>query len=276
MPHFVCVTCGTQFAESAAPPAGCPICEDERQWVRWEGQAWTTLDELRRDHANRIAPEGPGLTGIGTEPAFAIGQRALHVAAPAPVLWDCVTVLDDASVRRLQALGGVTAIAISHPHYYSACVEWSRALGGVPVYLHAADREWVMRPDDALVFWEGETQSLGEGLTLIRTGGHFAGGTVLHWAAGAGGGGALLTGDLLQVTQDRRWISVMYSYPNLIPVDADTLRRVTGAVAPYRFEQIYGAWWGRNILADAEAVVRRSAERYLRAIGGAAGGRDGG
>jgi hypothetical protein len=265
----ICLTCGTQFAECAEPPARCPICEDERQWVRWEGQAWTTLEELRRDHVNRFAPEGPGLTGIGTEPTFAIGQRALHVAAPTPVLWDCVTLVDDDSVRRVRELGGVTAIAISHPHYYSACVEWSRALGGVPVWLHAADRGWVVRPDDALVFWDGETHGIGEGLTLVRTGGHFEGGTVLHWADGAEGRGALLSGDLLQVTQDRRWISVMYSYPNLIPVDAATLRRVVGAVAPYRYEQLYGAWWGKNILSDAEGVVRRSAERYLRAIGAA-------
>ena len=28
-------------------------------------------------------------------------------------------------------------------------VEWSRALGGVPIHLHAADRQWVMRADPA-------------------------------------------------------------------------------------------------------------------------------
>ena len=58
-------------------------------------------------------------------------------------------------------MGGIKAIAISHPHYYSSMVEWSRAFGGVPIYLHAADRQWVMRPDHAIVFWEGEIKGPG-------------------------------------------------------------------------------------------------------------------
>ena len=85
-------------------------------------------------------------------------------------------------------MGGISAIAVSHPHFYSSMVEWSRAFGGVPIYLHAADRQWVMRPDKGIVFWEGETRALGDGLTLIRCGGHFDGGTVLHWAGGAEAG----------------------------------------------------------------------------------------
>jgi len=33
-----------------------------------------------------------------------------------------------------------------------------------------------MRPDQAIVSWEGETRELAEGLTLVRCGGHFVGG----------------------------------------------------------------------------------------------------
>ena len=269
MPNFICTTCGTQFAESASPPDGCAICLDERQYVGWSGQQWTTLHELRRGHVNRIDHEGPGLTGIGTEPKFAIGQRALHVAAERPLLWDCVTLVDDAGVEAVRALGGVEAIAISHPHYYSSLVEWSRALGGVPVWLHADDRRWIMRPDPCIELWDGETKPLGAGLTLLRLGGHFAGGTVLHWEGGAGGRGALLSGDIVQVVQDRRWVSFMYSYPNLVPLDAGTVRRMVDALAPFRFDDVYGAWWRTNVRGDGEAAVRRSAERYLRAIGAA-------
>ena len=109
-------------------------------------------------------------------------------------------------------MGGISAIAISHFHCYSSMVEWSRAFGNVPIYLHASDRQWAMRPDNSVVFWDGEIRELLEGLTLIRWGGHFDGGTVLHWASGAGGKGALLTGDILQVVQDRRHVSFMYSY----------------------------------------------------------------
>ena len=47
MPNYICKTCGTQFAESEQPPANCPICEDPRQYIGWNGQQWTTLDELK-------------------------------------------------------------------------------------------------------------------------------------------------------------------------------------------------------------------------------------
>lgn len=268
MDNFICITCGTQFAGGAAEPERCPICEDERQYVGYDGQRWTTLERLRADHHNVIKPVEPGLTGIGTHPAFAIGQRALLVQAPSGnVLWDCVSLLDDPTLAAVRALGGIAAIAISHPHFYAAMVEWSRAFAA-PIYLHAAEREWVMRPDPAIRFWEGETHTLGEGLTLIRCGGHFAGGQVLHWAAGAAGRGALLTGDIIQVVSDRRWVSFMYSYPNLIPLPAAAVRRIVAAVEPFAFERIYGAWWDRAIEADAKAAVARSAERYIAAIGG--------
>ena len=111
-------------------------------------------------------------------------------------------------------------------------VEWSRAFGGAPIYLHADDRQWVMRPDPAIVFWEGDTLELGPGLTLLRLGGHFAGAQVLHWAGGADGRGVLLAGDILQVVQDRRFVSFMYSYPNYIPLPAATVRRMLALLEP--------------------------------------------
>lgn len=165
-------------------------------------------------------------------------------------------------------MGGISAIAISHPHYYSSMVEWSRALGDLPIYLHAADKQWVMRPDKAIVFWEGETRTLAEGLTLVRCGGHFEGGTVLHWAAGVQGRGALLTGDIIQVAADRRRVSFMFSYPNYIPLGRAAVERIVSAVEPFAYDRVYGAFWDMVIEKDGKAVVKRSAERYLRAIGG--------
>jgi hypothetical protein len=266
MPNYMCATCGTQFAESAAPPPRCPICEDERQYVGYAGQRWTTLAELQEGYHNMIRTVEPNLTGIGTQPSFAIGQRALLVQTPpGNLLWDCISLIDEPTVAAVRALGGVRAIAISHPHYYSSLVEWSRAFDA-PIYLHAADRAHVMRPDGAIRFWEGETLELWEGLELIRCGGHFAGGTVAHWAAGAEGRGALLSGDIIQVVQDRRYVSFMYSYPNLIPLPAREVRRIVAAVAPYPFERIYGAWWDRVVAQDAKAAVERSAQRYIAAI----------
>lgn len=266
MDNYICVTCGTQFAATEQPPTHCPICEDERQYVNLNGQQWTTLHELRRDRRNTIKPEAPQLIGVGTEPSFAIAQRALLVQTPhGNILWDCISLIDEETVQAVRELGGIQAIAISHPHYYASMIEWSRAFDA-PIYLHECERKWVVRPDPAITFWDGDTYSLGDGLTLIRTGGHFPGGQVLHWAAGADGRGALLTGDLITVIPDRRYVSFMYSYPNLIPLPARAIRHIAASVQPYAFEQMYGAWWGLIIRQDAHAAVQRSAERYIRAI----------
>jgi glyoxylase-like metal-dependent hydrolase (beta-lactamase superfamily II) len=266
MARFMCVQCGGQFAEPSAPPPSCPVCEDERQYVRWSGQEWTTFEELRSSHRNAFTDEG-GLTGIGIEPSFAIGQRALVVpTGEGAVLWDCVSLITDEAIERIRRMGSLKAIAISHPHYYSALAEWSEAFGGVPVYLHEDDRQWAMRPHDAVRFWSGDTLEIGPGLTLIRTGGHFEGSTVLHHAAGAGGRGDLFVGDNLQVTQDRCFVSFMRSYPNYIPLNRAAVERIGAAVAPYPFERVFGAFAHRNILQDGKAAVARSIERYLAAI----------
>lgn len=260
----VCRTCGVQYS---APRADCPVCDDERQYVGWNGQQWTTLAELRAaGHRGRIAAEGPGVTGVGTDPSFAIGQRALLVRGPAGnVLWDCITYLDDGLIDAVRGLGGITAIAISHPHYYGTMIEWARAFSA-PVYIHAADRGWVGRPDPAVRYWDGDTLAIADGLTMINAGVHFAGGTVLHRGAGADGTGALFSGDILQVVMDRGWVGFMYSYPNLIPERPATIRRALELLEPYEFDHVYGAWWGRIVAADGKAAVRRSAERYLRYV----------
>ena len=181
MENFICVQCGTQFDETAEPPSRCPICEDERQFVRHTGQEWTTLKRLAANHHNRIEEEAPLLLGIGTEPEFAIGQRALLLQSPGGnLLWDCISLLDDETIAEVNARGGIRAIAISHPHFYSSMIEWAECFDA-QIFLHSADREWVMRQSLRIQFWEGPTLSLWDGLTLINCGGHFEGGTVLHW-----------------------------------------------------------------------------------------------
>ncbi len=265
MATHICQTCGTQYPDNPEPPASCPICQDERQYVAWEGQRWTTPAELASQHAPRIEPEGE-LVGVGLEPAFAIGQRALLVPTPAGnVMWDCVPYLGEDMALEVEQRGGLAAIAVSHPHYYTSMDDWAERFG-VPVYIHVADREWVQRPHPHLKFWVGEDLTIVGGLRLIRLGGHFAGGQVLHWPGGAGGAGALLTGDIIQVVQDRRWVSFMYSYPNLVPLPGAFVRFMVDRLEPYAFEQIYGAWWGRVVPRDAKAALRRSAERYERAL----------
>jgi len=260
---FICVTCGTQFPPSAAAPAECPICLDERQYVGHAGQRWTTMAELAAGHRNRIEGVEPGLTGIGTEPGFAIGQRALLVAG---LLWDCVTLIDGETEVAVAAAGGIHTIAVSHPHYYSGMVEWADRLDA-RVLLHEADREHIMRPSPRIELWSGERLTVGDGLELHRLGGHFEGGTVCLWRDGAGGRGALLSGDIVQVVADRRWVSFMRSYPNLIPLPAAEIARIRGIVETLAFDRIYGAWWDAIVPDDGRAAVLRSADRYLRALG---------
>ena len=260
--------CGVQFAASRRPPGRCPICEDEREAVYWEGQRWTTLADLRRDHHNVIEVLEAGLIGIHTQPRFAIGQQALLIQTPqGNVLWDCLSVLDEVTIEAVQAAGGLRAIASSHPHFYGALAEWSEAFGGIPIYVHAADRGWVMRPAPTMVFWEGPTYPLGAGLTLIHCGGHFAGSTVLHWAAGAEGRGVLCTGDTLHVVEDHRYVTFMYSYVNYIPLSGVAVRRIIERLVPFRYYRVYGCFAGWVVASDAQAAVARSATRYLRAIG---------
>ena len=267
MPAFICAACGTQYASSEAPPETCLACTDERQFVPVSGQSWTTLERLRAAYTNKFRRLASGLTSIETTPMFGIGQRAILACTPSGnVLWDCIALIDDATIDLIKGMGGVQAIAISHPHYYTTMLEWSRALGDVPIHLHAADREWVMRPDRSVQFWDGDTHPIAPGLTLIRLGGHFAGGTILHWAGWKQGRGVLLSGDILQVVPSGH-VSFMWSYPNLIPLSAATVQRMAATLEPFVFDAVYGSFSGRNqIDRHGKDVVAASVARYIDRI----------
>jgi len=270
MPYPICVTCGVQLAATDTPPALCPVCDDDRQYIGHAGQEWTSLDDLRMEHRNVVSSIDPDLFGVITEPKVGIGQQAHLIQTPTGnLLWNCISLIDDETVQAVNELGGLAAIAISHPHFFSSMVEWSQAFGGIPIFVNAADRQWVTRSDAHIVFWDGNTADPlpGSGLTLIHCGGHFPGSCALHWVAGAEGRGALLTGDTIQVVADRRWVSFLYSYPNLIPLDAPAIERIVAAVEPYAFDRLYGGWPESIVGNDAKAAVRRSAERYLAHIG---------
>lgn len=267
MPAWICTTCAVQYPETAEPPAACPICEDERQYVGWGGQRWTTMAELAADHAVQIRAEEPDLYGVGIEPSVAIGQRALLVRTPeGNVLWDCIPLLDDAARDRITELGGIDAICMSHPHFYAAHIEFAEAFDA-RVYIPRADRRWIQRPSDRIELFDDEVPLL-PGVTLARIGGHFDGAAVLHWAAGSEGRGALLTGDTITVVQDRDWVSFMWSYPNLIPLDEATIRDIARRVERFPFDRVYGGWWGRVVVRDGHGAIRRSADRYIARMHG--------
>lgn len=265
MESFLCEACGTQFASSQFPPAVCPICADERQYVDWSGQRWLTMADLARSHRVRME-EDAGLLGIGTSPSFAINQRALVLpAASLRMLWECTSLVTPETAQGLRQTG-IDLIAISHPHFYTAMAEWAEVLGDVPVFLHADDAEWIQRRPKRLELWTGDSLHLADGVTLIRCAGHFPGSTVLHWMDARRPEGALFPGDALQVAQNRRRVSFMYSYPNLIPLQPDAVRAIQACLAGYEFRDVYGFTWGRNILGGGREAVDASFARYLAAV----------
>ena len=265
MDYYICTQCGTQYAETESTPEGCRICTDERQFVNPAGQQWTTHGRLKRSHRNTVHTQGEGVTGIGVDPQVGIGQRALMVRGiDGNVLWDCVPLLDEGLAELIRALGGIRAIAVSHPHFHTSMVDWAHTFG-CPVYIHASNRPWVMRPDPSVRFWEGETAEVARGMTLVHCGGHFPGSAVLYHDRD---GGELFTGDSFHVNPDRQTVGVMYGFPNYIPVSTRTIRHVARAVEPFEFRRIYGQWWDAVIRDGGKECIRRSVERYVAAIEG--------
>ena len=242
---------------------------DDRQYVPLEDKSWTSVEELcTAGQGYDVRELEPGLTGFRCLPQLGIGPVGYLVqTGSGNVLWDCPSFVDDRVVAEVNARGGLAAIAASHPHFYGAMADWSEAFGGVPIRFSAADREWVLRPDPRIQFWN-DFAELVPGLRAIRCGGHFEGSSVLHWAAGAEGRGVLFTGDTIMVASDRRWVSFMRSYPNYVPVSGATVAAIVTRVGRLHFDRIYGnPGWEKFVDHGSAESVRRSAERSRSAIG---------
>jgi hypothetical protein len=261
MPKFLCTACGVQYPESESAPAQCIICEDGRQFVPRSGQAWATPDKLAVDHFNAFRKIAPDLFGLWTMPRFGIGQRAFLIITPSgSVLWDCISFLDSATVEIIWLLGGLKAIAVSHPHFYSAIATWGQTFG-CPVYLHEADQQWVVDPDPCVEFWNGESRNILPAVTIHRLGGHFPGSTVLHWADRR----ILFPGDTVLVTPDQKHVSFMWSYPNNVPLPAGDVERIGSRLGTVDFDSIYSPFWERGEIAgNAKEAVERSIRRQLK------------
>lgn len=266
---YICETCGIQYPDTVKEPEVCIICTEERQYVHPKGQSWTTLEKMVQEgkYQNIIQQDEANLYSIQTTPRFGIGQTAYllqhnHIN----ILWDCITYLDEPTIQTIQKLGGIDIIALSHPHYYTTQVEWAETFDAL-IYIHEDDKEWVVRPSERIIYWLGEKHVLTPGLILHRLGGHFKGGAVLEWQGGNEGKGILLSGDIIQVVEDTRWVSFMYSYPNLIPLPAKKVREMTERVKSMNIDRIYNAFH-RVVKKDGKRAVERSADRYIKALSG--------
>lgn len=98
------------------------------------------------------------------------------------VLWDCITYLDDETIDFIKGKGGLKAIVISHPHYYTTHLDWAKTFD-CPVYIANEDEEWLNRSDaeDRRKLFSGASEQVLDGVTAVKTGGHFPGSLVLHW-----------------------------------------------------------------------------------------------
>lgn len=260
----LCRACGTGYDDTAGAPAQCKICEDARQFVPSTGQQWLSLSALNATHQNKWQWHLPGLLSLQTVPAFAINQRAFILQTPqGNILWDCLANLDRATLELVQAIGGLSAIAISHPHYYTTMQAWAAAFSA-PIYLHADDSQWIMQESDWIRPWQGDSLDLLPGVQLLRLGGHFAGGCVLHWSQHKG---VILSGDIIQVAPSADRVSFMWSYPNMLPLSAGAVETLMARLEAVQFTQLYGAFEAREITEQAQQSVRDSAATYLRCLG---------
>ncbi|KAH6692703.1 metallo-beta-lactamase superfamily protein [Plectosphaerella plurivora] len=277
MDLLICGTCGAQHDSMSGKT--CKICDDPRQFVPPEGQWFTTLRAMRDSgkYKNVFKPDPfhSGVVAIATEPLFAIGQNAFLLRDPEAgnILWDCITYIDDDTVRRIKDLGGIDAIVVSHPHFFSAALEWADAFG-CRVYISAEDGEWLRRRGPAHELWEGPTlELLGGKFVAIKVGGHFPGSAVMLWKNER----KIFTADSIAVIpsgenpigrrEGRNSFAFMWSYPNMIPLTPEAVHGIWKAMAPFEFDDAHGAFFGRVVRGDARKRLLESAQMIVEKTG---------
>ncbi|KAF2456414.1 beta-lactamase-like protein [Lineolata rhizophorae] len=255
---IICATCGTQFdLKITEPPKSCRICDDPRQFVPPEGQSWTSIPKIRETAKNSFVQDkvDKRVTFIFSEPKTGIGQRAILLETPhGNVLWDCITLLDDPTIDLIISKGGLKAIVISHPHFYSAHRDWAKTFQ-CPVYVASDDAEWLNVADDPDAPFrkmiETPTETIVPGVTAIKAGGHFPGSMMLHWDK------KLLIADTLMTVPSALYhvdrlpgttsYAFMWSIPNMIPLPPQDIQKIWNAVKPWDFETTHGGFMGQDV-----------------------------
>lgn len=224
---------------------------------------WTTLEELAaQPHHTEYVDHGRGVHSLRRAPRFAIGHRSFLVrTAEGNLLWDAPSYLDDDILALVTRLGGLAAVAASHPHMFGAQLTWSRAFGSVPVYVNALDAEWLPRPDRSIELWRDEVEPVG-GVRLVHVGGHMRGSSVALT-----GDGTLLVGDTITGGPARDWVSFQRNFPKHVPLSAAVVRRIVARLDAYDYDRLY-TLGGDEIDSAAKDVVHRSAETHIRWVSG--------
>ncbi|RRB02232.1 MBL fold metallo-hydrolase [Larkinella rosea] len=263
---LICTTCGTQYPPHQPVPELCTICNDDRQYIPENGQNWTTLPDLEKTYTVKISPLTDRIHSLKMQPDFAIANRALLVQSPGGnILWDCIPLPDAPTVALIRSMGGLKAIAFSHPHYYSTMNVWA-SLFDCPVYIHENDQPWIMYPSDSLQLWSGDSLSFWDGIRMIHTGGHFPGSCVLHIPSSSDRG-TLLCGDTLLLSRSKRHLAVMFSYPNQILLTRDEFVAFYKKAENLAFDSLYGAFENQDLTDNIMAVFTKSMQRYWDSYG---------
>ena len=264
------------------PPAVCPICDDERQFVPADGQVWTTVGELAvSGRSIEMAEVEPGLHSLRTQPRTGIGQTCYLTTASGAVagadasapstagglLFDVPPFIDDDAVEAVAERGGVGAIVASHPHMYGLQLEWSRAFDDAPILVSRKDAAWVQRLGPAIELYDDEAEPL-PGVRVRQVGGHFPGSSVALWRAPSDSALVMLGSDSVSPVARAGWVTFMRSFPNFLPLSARAVRMIAERVADLEVERIYGSF-GQRLMHGGSRAIAESADRYAAWVSGA-------
>lgn len=258
--QIICSTCGTYYPLHQHP-ALCTICSDERQYIPEGGQRWTLPSDLLCKHSVKLNKIKEYLYELEINPVFAIGQRALLVLTEkGNLLWDCIPLLDEMTIEFIRSKGGLAAIAFSHPHYYSNMNEWAETFN-CPVYIHENDREHIMMKGENIYCWNGQEMELWDGMKLHCIGGHFAGSSILQ-VPFLSVKGAIICGDTLFLSPNKKHFSVFHSSPNRMPLPLKEVKRIGERMDKISFDSFYGYIKTQNLETNVKEIFIRSMERY--------------
>lgn len=257
----LCTACGTQFPESYQKDL-CAICTEERQYIPATGQSWTTHENLLKTHKIRIVKINENLYEIVITPKFAIGQRAfLVLSKEGNILWDCIPLLDQNIIDFINQKGGIKAIAISHPHYYSNMNDWAQQFD-CPIYIHNRDKDYISDHGKYIRLWSDKSLQLWDNISIENIGGHFDGSSVLL-SRNLSKEGTLLCGDTMYLSPSMKHFAIMYSYPNRMPLPKSEILRIKDRLNELNFDTVYGFYSYQNLTTDVKKILDNSIKRYL-------------
>jgi glyoxylase-like metal-dependent hydrolase (beta-lactamase superfamily II) len=256
-----CSTCGTQFVDDKYTAGNCPVCSNDRQYLPVKGQGWTKLEDLQNNFSNLITRINDNLYEIKTIPKFAIGQRAFLILTPnGNILWDCISLLNETTIEFIKSKGGLKAIAISHPHYYSSINDWAEVFK-CPVYIHQNDEEFIYTNGSRISLWQGADKELWDEIKIKNIGGHFPGSSIMI-VPFLSKGGTIFCGDTFYISPSKKHVSVMYSYPNFIPVSLSEIKRINESMLNIQFDTLIGAFDNQKISPNAKEILHASFAKY--------------